>query len=98
MIDFCVCETSQEAVRALDYIKNANNFPLEGICASSKVKKPSSQKTVAFSYQRQRITDNKWVFPYPCDCLDSEKKNEFSSGFSYSIEEYDPLWFPQEDQ
>lgn len=64
------------------------HFPVFGVNAATRVKDIDSGYTTAWAVAQQTL-QGKWVFPKPDNAM-------LDGVIGYTVEPYDPAWFPQD--
>jgi hypothetical protein len=98
---YYVFDDEQTAIDAEARICEIGNAPVTGVNAKTGQPAPDKCKTERWAVPQQRITDNKWVFPYVGDELaeqyPEEVRNAFNADYPHIKEEYDSGWFPDKE-
>ncbi len=97
--------TLEEAEACLNYINGCGFFPHVGSSAKTGVAQPTKCKTTKWCDSVTECLDGKFGFQVMSQkFLDhmgigsDEAKAEFIATFSPTIEEYDPAWFPVDEE
>ena len=102
--DYYVWTVEAVAVAALDAINTAGWFPITGVNAKTKQPSPDKAKTTKWASEVQATADGKFVFPrIPNTIMDAaqvpeEERKGWWDAFQPDVEQYDPNWFPPDEE
>lgn len=95
---YYVFETEEIAVGAEQYICQVGNAPVPSVIPSNNIVDPEATHTERWAIPWQRVTDNRWVFPYVGDETASQYpqhiRDYFAGTYPHTLEEYDDSWLP----
>lgn len=99
---YYVFDDEQTALGAEAYITQVGGAPIVGRNFATGQPEPDKTKTERWAIPQQRVTDGKWVFPIVPQEIAEQYPPEVSAAFNTNYpnvkEEFDPLWFPEEDE